>query len=588
MAGLIPQTFIDELLTRVDIVSVIDAHVPLKKAGHEFKACCPFHTEKTPSFTVSPTKQFYHCFGCGAHGTAISFLMEYERLEFPDAVEDLARSVGLEVPREAGPAPDGSLDELRTLLDKVNTYYQLQLREHKEKARAVDYLKARGVDGPIAARFGLGFAPPGWDGLRNTLGERATEGLIKLGLLIERDQGGGYDRFRDRIMFPIRDRRGRVVGFGGRTLADDPAKYMNSPESPLFHKGRELYGLHEARSAVRQLERLVVVEGYMDVVALAQHGVPFAVATLGTATTADHLDILYRAAPEVVFCFDGDRAGRQAAWRALDQALPSQRDGRQARFLFVPEGEDPDSLVRAEGEERFMARLDAAMPLSEYLIAELSQRVDLGSLDGRARLAELAKPLVAKVPEGIFRQLLIERLGEAVHLAGEKLSKLMAKPEPLPVAPVRKPVRTGGGPSPVRVALALLLRQPVLAERVTSTAGWEAVPLPGADLLVRVLAQLGETPGVNTAGLLERWREDPEGRHLHRLLERDDPVPDSGVEAEFDGTVCRLNDLAREARLDVLLAEAGAGTLDQAGKKELQRLLQERGPTPNGGSSLDE
>jgi len=328
MAGLIPQTFIDELLTRVDIVSVI-------------------HTEKTPSFTVSPTKQFYHCFGCGAHGTAISFLMEYERLEFPDAVEDLARSVGLEVPREAGPAPDGSLDELRTLLDKVNTYYQLQLREHKEKARAVDYLKARGVDGPIAARFGLGFAPPGWDGLRNTLGERATEGLIKLGLLIERDQGGGYDRFRDRIMFPIRDRRGRVVGFGGRTLADDPAKYMNSPESPLFHKGRELYGLHEARSAVRQLERLVVVEGYMDVVALAQHGVPFAVATLGTATTADHLDILYRAAPEVVFCFDGDRAGRQAAWRALDQALPSQRDGRQARFLFVPEGEDPDSLVRS-------------------------------------------------------------------------------------------------------------------------------------------------------------------------------------------------------------------------------------------------
>jgi DNA primase len=587
MAGLIPQNFIDELLARIDIVSVIDARVTLRKAGKEFQARCPFHDEKTPSFTVSPTKQFYHCFGCGAHGTAIGFLMEYERLEFPDAVEELARSVGLEVPREAGPAPDGSLDELRALLERVDAHYQRQLREHPQRERAVDYLKARGVDGPTAARFGLGYAPPGWDGLRDDLGAGATEGLLKLGLLIERDGGGGYDRFRDRIMFPIRDRRGRVVGFGGRTLADDPAKYMNSPESPLFHKGRELYGLFEARSAVRQLERLVVVEGYMDVVALAQHEVPFAVATLGTATTVEHLDVLYRAAPEVVFCFDGDRAGRQAAWRALDQALPSQRDGRTARFLFLPEGEDPDSLVRTEGRDGFMARLDAAMPLSEYLVGEIARQVDMDIPEGRARLHQLAAPLVAKVPEGVFRQLLIDRLGEAVHLPGEKLSKLIARPEAPAPAPRRRPARSGGGPSPVRVALALLLRRPALAERVTSTDGWAGVALPGAELLVRVLAQLREAPGVTTAALIERWRDDPEGRHLHRLLERDDPVPDAGVESEFDDTVRRLDALAREARLETLLEAARAGALDGDGKEELRRLLADRGTGSGSGPNLD-
>jgi DNA primase len=576
MAGLIPQAFIDELLARVDIVSVIDARVPLKKAGHEYKACCPFHNEKTPSFYVSPSKQFYHCFGCGAHGTAVGFLMEYERLEFPDAIEDLARDLGLEVPHEQGSAPHASLeplDELRELLDKVNAYYQLQLREHSQRTRAVDYLKARGVDGPTAARFGIGYAPPGWDGLRDALGSQASAGLLKLGLLVERGEGGGYDRFRDRVMFPIRDRRGRVVGFGGRTLADDPAKYMNSPESVLFHKGRELYGLYEARAAVRQLERLVVVEGYMDVVALAQHGIPFAVATLGTATTTDHLDVLYRAAPEVVFCFDGDRAGRQAAWRALDQALPAQRDGRQARFLFLPEGEDPDSLVRSEGEAGFRGRLEEAMPLSEYLVQELSAQVDTRSVDGRARLAELARPLVGKVPEGVFRQLLFERLGEEVQLDGEKLSKLITKPEASPAPPRTRKMRPGGGPSPVRVALGLLLRRPQLAERVASTAGWAETELPGSALLVQMIDVLREAPGITTGGLLERWRDDPEGRHLHRLLEREDPVPEAGIEAEFDDTVRRLDALAREARLEVLLAQAEQGGLDAAGKEELRDLL---------------
>ena len=355
---------------------------------------------------------------------------------------------------------------------------------------------------------------------------------------------------------------------------------MNSPESPLFHKGRELYGLFEARSAQRQLDRLLVVEGYMDVVALAQHGIPFAVATLGTATTPEHLDALYRAAPEVVFCFDGDRAGRQAAWRALEQALPAQREGHQARFLFLPEGEDPDSLVRGEGHEAFLARIEAALPLSEYLVGELSAQVDMRSADGRARLAELARPLVGRVPEGVFRQLLLERLGEAVQLPGEKLSKLISSPEPRPAPQPRRPQRPGGGPSPVRGALSLLLRRPALVDRVASTAGWEAVPLPGAGLLVRLLEQLRETPGITTAGLLERWRDDPEGRHLHRLLERDDPVPEAGVESEFDDTVRRMDALAREARLETLLGLAGTGDLDAAGKEELRGLLAGRGTEP--------
>jgi DNA primase len=317
----------------------------------------------------------------------------------------------------------------------------------------------------------------------------------------------------------------------------------------------------------------VVVEGYMDVVALAQHGIPFAVATLGTATTTDHLDVLYRAAPEVVFCFDGDRAGRQAAWRALDQALPAQRDGRQARFLFLPEGEDPDSLVRSEGEAGFRGRLEEAMPLSEYLVQELSAQVDTRSVDGRARLAELARPLVGKVPEGVFRQLLFERLGEEVQLDGEKLSKLITKPEASPAPPRTRKMRPGGGPSPVRVALGLLLRRPQLAERVASTAGWAETELPGSALLVQMIDVLREAPGITTGGLLERWREDPEGRHLHRLLEREDPVPEAGIEAEFDDTVRRLDALAREARLEVLLAQAEQGGLDAAGKEELRDLL---------------
>ncbi|MDJ0740543.1 MAG: DNA primase, partial [Gammaproteobacteria bacterium] len=397
MPGAIPQHFIDDLLARADIVEIIGRRVPLKKAGREFHACCPFHSEKTPSFTVSPAKQFYHCFGCGAHGSALGFLMEYDRLSFPEAVEELASSMGLEVPREAAFDQGPDHRPLYELLELAAQHYEQQLRQHADAARAVDYLRQRGLSGEIAARFRLGFAPPGWDNLLQALGgddERVAR-LRDAGLITEQDHKR-YDRLRDRIIFPIRDGRGRVVGFGGRLLGDGKPKYLNSPETPVFHKGRELYGLYEARQADGHPARLLVVEGYMDVVALAQFGIGNAVATLGTATTSDHLEKLYRATPEVVFCFDGDRAGRDAAWKALQTALPLMRDGRQARFLFLPDGEDPDSLVRQIGAAAFTERVGGAQPLSEYLFEKLSAQVDMQTLDGRARLGELTQPLLER------------------------------------------------------------------------------------------------------------------------------------------------------------------------------------------------
>ncbi|MGD8843266.1 MAG: DNA primase, partial [Gammaproteobacteria bacterium] len=424
MAGRIPQSFIDELLNRVDIVDVIEQRVPLKKAGREFQACCPFHNEKTPSFTVSPGKQFYHCFGCGAHGSAVGFLMDYENLSFPEAIEELARSVGMEVPHEA--AASARTQEQRhdhySLLEAADRFYREQLRHHPQAGRAIDYLKARGLSGQVAQTFGLGYAPPGWDSLFKHLGDPGSRNLaVELGLLVQKDDGGAYDRFRDRIMFPIRDRRGRCIGFGGRVLGDEKPKYMNSPESPVFHKGSELYGLFEARKAGQKLERLLVVEGYMDVVALAQFGLTNAVATLGTSTTPEHLERLFRTVSEVVFCFDGDAAGRGAAWRALENALPVLRDGREARFLFLPEGEDPDTLVRRIGADAFCQQTVDSVPLSKYFFESLCAQVDTGSVDGKARLVELAKPLLKRLPDSVFRDLMMESLSE---LSGLKVAQL--------------------------------------------------------------------------------------------------------------------------------------------------------------------
>ncbi|QKT03173.1 DNA primase [Ectothiorhodospiraceae bacterium 2226] len=586
MSGLIPSQFVDELLTRIDIVEVIDARVALKKQGREFAACCPFHNEKTPSFTVSPSKQFYHCFGCGAHGTAIGFLMEYEHMSFPEAVEELARSINLTVPREGarpGGAPahaEGEGAALYDVLERAASAFQRQLREHPQRRRAVDYLKRRGLSGEIAQTFGLGYAPPGWDNLaRSTeLAGMASRQLLAAGLMIEKDADRAYDRFRDRIMFPIRDRRGRVVGFGGRVLGDEEPKYLNSPETAVFHKGRELYGLYEARKALRHIPRLLVVEGYMDVIALAQNGIRNAVATLGTATTAGHLERLFRVSPEVVFCFDGDRAGREAAWRALEQALPALEDGRQVRFLFLPDGEDPDSYVRRTGQEAFEQAIADAVPFSTFFFQALAQQTDMNSMDGRARLVKLAEPLLKQLPRGALRQLMLKRLGELSGLERAQLQDLMGE-RSVATRPPRKPRRDAGATAltPLRHAIALLLHRPSLAMRVRDPTRLGELETRGAPLLLRLLEVIQAHPHISTAALLERWRETPEGVHLARLAQwRPLLDDDEAVAAEFDGVLQLLEGQWLDQRTERMLAAARAGLLSPEEKAELPRLLAAR------------
>jgi DNA primase len=462
VSGLIPESFVEELLGRVDIVELIERHVPLKRSGREFHACCPFHDEKTPSFTVSPQKQFYHCFGCGAHGSVIGFMMNYEGLEFVDAVEELARQAGLTVPREAG-AKRQPEESLLSTLEAAKRYYQEQLRAHPD---ATAYLKKRGLSGEIAREFEIGFAPAGWTGLTSQLGTSKEKlALLQRAGLLSEGQSGSYDKFRHRIMFPIHDRRGRVIGFGGRALADDGPKYLNSPETELFHKGRELYGLYRARKSQARLERIIVVEGYMDVVALAQFGFSNSVATLGTATTGDQVELVFRAADEVVFCFDGDNAGRKAAWRALESTLPRLREGRQARFLFLPDGEDPDSMVRNRGESAFADLLATAQPLSGFFFDHYTALVDMGSIDGRARLVELAKPQLQSVPEGVFRDMMLAQLQT---LARHKLEKVKAPVSPRPGRTRARDTTALQQRTPLRLALAHLVQQPSLVQWVNN------------------------------------------------------------------------------------------------------------------------
>ena len=437
MAGLIPQSFIDDLLNRTDIVDVVASRIQLKKAGKNYTACCPFHKEKTPSFSVSPDKQFYYCFGCGAGGNALGFIMDHDQLDFPQAVEDLAKRAGMDVPREEGGRNSSNKPRQPTdsplypLLTAAAEYYRQALKSHPQRKAAVDYLKGRGLSGEIARDFGLGFAPPGWDNLHKHLASDSLQqkAMIDAGLLVENadnpEKIKRYDRFRDRVIFPIRDSRGRVIAFGGRVLGDDKPKYLNSPETPVFHKGQELYGLFEARKSNRDLDEIMVVEGYMDVIALAQQGLRNAVATLGTATSEEHLKRLFRIVPSVLFCFDGDAAGRNAAWRALEATLPSLQDGRRARFLFLPDGEDPDSLVRSEGTDAFRARINQqAQPLADYFFQQLSEEADPRSLEGKAHLVTLAAPLIDKIPGNNLRTLMRQRLTEITGLSGEALSQV--------------------------------------------------------------------------------------------------------------------------------------------------------------------
>ncbi|TCK19547.1 DNA primase [Thiogranum longum] len=577
MPGRIPQSFIDDLLNRVDIVEVIDTRVPLKKAGREYQACCPFHNEKTPSFTVSPGKQFYHCFGCGAHGSAVGFLMEYDHLEFPEAIEELARSIGVEVPREDGHAPrqDPRRDDHYSLLERVDHFYRSQLREHSQAERAIDYLKERGLSGEIAATFGLGYAPPGWDSLLKFLDKdsHSQQLAVELGLLVKRDEGGLYDRFRDRIMFPIRDRRGRTIGFGGRVMGDEKPKYMNSPESPVFHKGQELYGLFEARKASQKLERLLVVEGYMDVVALAQFGLTNAVATLGTATTPDHLERLYRTVREVVFCFDGDAAGSRAAWRALENALPVMRDGREARFLFLPEGEDPDSLVRDIGKQAFQKKTVESVPLSQFFFEHLQQQVDMGSVDGRARLVELARPLLQTMPDTVFRDLMLNQLADRSGMNAARLQDRVFGSEITQQEEPPKPHIGHTGRSPVRTAIHLLLERPQLAETVEIPCGFEDLDVPGIALLSRLLEILHTSPNLSAGGILEHWRGLPEEKHLATLAGTALDLPPEGLGEEFRDAIQRLIEQRNRYRIELLLFQSRRQALSDNEKDELKALL---------------
>lgn len=435
MAGMIPQSFIDDLLDRIDIVDTVDSRVKLRKTGKNYSACCPFHDEKTPSFTVSPDKQFYYCFGCGASGNALGFVMDYERLSFPEAIESLARTAGLEIPREVQSEAQVKREQERksiySLLGKADDFYQQQLRHHPSKHMAVTYLKGRGLDGKTAKDYGVGFAPPGWDNLLKTLAQNDEDKhlLIEGGMLIHHEQDNKlYDRFRHRIMFPIRDTRGRVIGFGGRVLGDDKPKYLNSPETPVFHKGQELYGLYEARLAYRELPRLLVVEGYMDVVSLAQFGIRYGVATLGTACGEDHLDKAFKYTSEVVFCFDGDKAGRTAAHRALEASLTTMIDGRTVKFLFLPDGEDPDTLVRQIGPEKFERMIDMAVPLEDFLFDAVAEGLNIRTMEGRATFSKRAAPLLEKLPKSVFRELMFENLATRTGLSRSILQDLVSEP----------------------------------------------------------------------------------------------------------------------------------------------------------------
>ncbi|KRF01985.1 DNA primase [Frateuria sp. Soil773] len=575
MRGRIPDSFIDELLARVDIVDVIERRVPLKKAGREWTACCPFHDERTPSFYVSPAKQFFHCFGCGAHGSAVKFLMDYERLEFPDAVEELAQSVGMTVPREGGgrdERPREDKTDLYALLDAAARWYQDQLPGNAE---AQAYCRRRGLDADTVARFRLGWAPAGYDGVIKALGgsERRMQLLNEAGMVASSERGSKYDRFRERLMFPILDRRGRVIAFGGRVLsAEQSPKYLNSPETPLFHKGRELFALWQVKQANTQLQRIVVVEGYMDVIALHQAGLPIAVATLGTATTPEHTEVLFRAAPDVVFCFDGDRAGRAAAWKALESALPRLRDGRQAYFLFLPDGEDPDSLVRKEGKDGFEQRIRQATPLSDYFFSELSRDVDMASLDGRARLAERARPLIARLPDGAFRDLM------AQELERRSGARAVLPAEPSAHRAVQRPVAVQR--SLVRSAIALLLAQPGVADEVERPYRFLRLDKPGVGLLAELLDLARARPGINPAMLVEHFAERPEYPSLQKLMAAMSVGEPEAQRIEFHEALARMEQQAIALRREALHAKMREGALDSAEKAELRELLAARHPPP--------
>ena len=611
MAGRITQKFLDDLLDRVDIVEVVDRRVKLKKTGKNYSARCPFHDEKTPSFSVNPDKQFYYCFGCGAGGNALGFVMDYDNIDFPQAVENLASNAGMTIEREEvrggrDPAiPEASNKPLYALLEQASKFYQLQLRKHPEAKRAVEYLKQRGLTGVVAKEFDLGFAPPGWDNLLSTLGtsDEAKGQLQKTGMVVKNEAGRIYDRFRDRVVFPIRDQRGRIIAFGGRVLGDDKPKYLNSPETDVFQKGRELYGLYQAKQANRRLERILVVEGYMDVIALAQNGISNATATLGTATSKTHLERIYRLCPEVVFCFDGDEAGRKAAFRAMEAALTCMEDGRQARFLFLPEGEDPDTMVRSGGADHFLNLVANAQPLETFLFESLAEGIDISTLDGRARLSKLALPYIRQLPEGVYRQLMFQDLASRTGLELTSLMQLEAPPAPPPMPDTPPPDDYSDAPIPedeeavqprkrallatatlagyvsnAQAAIALLLHQPDIATLANASL---LDDLEGDDiaLLRELLDLLQKRPDSNTAMLLGHWYGTPHGELLNRLAGQERLIPTEGIEQQFVDTMTALSHEPHKAKLHAQvdkLKTSNYAEISELEKQRLREMLQQK------------
>lgn len=579
MAGRIPQSFIDDLLARADIVDVIDSCVPLRKAGRNHQALCPFHEEKTPSFTVSQDKQFYHCFGCGAGGTVITFIMEYNSLGFVEAIEDLAARYGLEIPREAGYQPDSKRnDELYELLEQAAQFYRRQLQGHD--GRAIDYLKKRGISGKISRDYEIGYAPPGWKNLVNALGKSAADKtrLEDAGLIRKGNTEGHYDFFRNRIMFPIRDPRGRIIGFGGRVLGDGTPKYLNSPETPLFHKGRELYGLHQVRRNKKQPERLYIVEGYMDVLALAQYGVDNAVATLGTAATENHLEKLYRVADQLVFCFDGDEAGKKAAWRALEITVPQLREGRQALFSFMPEGDDPDSFIRQYGADQFRSDENTA-PLSDFLLDSIKSRTGVSTREDRATFLDRILPYLAKLPGSGLRQLLLEEVAEIAQIDISGIHKLLednrpgAAPRPGVYGSHQQRDRTGE----ISAIIAYVLNKPDLAMLVEEPAELSGLSVPGIDFLRELVTLVHANPKITCAGILEHWRGSRYEQRLNELASGSATPAEEGfdMEREFMDRLEKLK--AAKARQAVeRLARTNPSELTEEAKAELRRRYTSR------------
>ena len=548
MAGRIPKSFIDELVARADIVEVVGARVTLKRAGSNYKGLCPFHGEKTPSFTVSPSKGFYHCFGCSAHGTAIGFLMAYDNLEFPEAVEALAEMMGLEVPRETTGTPErkGDNEELYELLREADQIYRATLRSNE---RAIAYLKKRGIDGPTAGRFGIGYAPDAWDTVMRQLGtsDARVAKLLQAGLLSANDSGRRYDRFRDRIMFPIRNPRGQVIGFGGRVLDTGEPKYLNSPETPVFRKGHELYGLYEARQNPGRPKQIIVVEGYLDVASLVQFGVEYAVATLGTAMTGENLRRLSRLTERIVFCFDGDAAGRAAASRAMETALPFGGGAVDIRFLLLPEKDDPDTFVRSQGADAFRALAASAVALPDFFVEELDRRVDFKSTGGRGRFDVSAKPLLKRLPEGSYRETILEALRARMNFSAEVFHKLM-EDAPAFVVPQQRPAQISGSKrkSVVQRVINVALHHPQAAARAADLERLAQLNQPGADLLRRVFAAALGAGERNAAQVLESLSDDPDFHYLKRIV-AEQPL---GIESDEDAAkeiIDSLEHLAQDA-----------------------------------------